>query len=216
MHKFIDLHSHSCSDELTIISYRLGIDKVYENDCKFTIGIHPWDVNNDIDLSEINKYINSPNLVGIGEVGLDFHKAKTDKERDLQKQVFISHIEIANTHELPLIIHSVKANNEVYTILKTYNKSSKVIFHSFIGNCHEAHQLTNAGYYLSLSPLAFKSEKTIAAFKSTSLNHIFCETDDTKHNITDVYNVLSKVKGESLELIKQELLTSYKKVFKNG
>ncbi|MFI3267949.1 MAG: TatD family hydrolase [Rikenellaceae bacterium] len=215
MPQYIDIHTHNCCKKEAIVSYRLGVDTINENVCDFTVGIHPWDIDKGIDIAEIVPYLDSPKIVGIGEVGLDFYRAKSDEEKAFQRQIFIEHIKIANENNLPLIIHSVKANNETFSILKNNNKNSEVIFHSFIGSLQEAQQLINEGYYISLSPNALKSQKTMTAFENMPLNRIFCETDDSEHNISDVYHVLSMLRDENIELIKTELYNSYKKIFKN-
>ena len=100
-----------------------------------TAGIHPcdWTFNWRSDLKKIKdlldaKYENK--IVGIGEVGLDFYHKEVS--RDKQNYVFKAFIELALEYELPIIIHSRDAHDEMLKILQEYVKNGlKGVLHCF-------------------------------------------------------------------------------------
>ena len=89
-------------------------------------GISPNDVE-DIDYAKIEELAQNEKVVGIGEIGLDYYWNKENKE--LQKEVFIKQIELANKLNLPIIIHTREAVMDTIEILKQYPVKQKGIFH---------------------------------------------------------------------------------------
>ncbi len=70
---------------------------------------------------EIIKKINlSKKIIGIGETGLDYYYEHSDPAT--QKKIFIEHIKAAQISNVPLIVHTISAENETYDILKSEKK----------------------------------------------------------------------------------------------
>ena len=94
-----------------------------------TCGISPNDLNdyNIENLDIIAKLARTKKNIAIGEIGLDYYWGKENKE--LQKQAFIRQIEIANTLELPIVIHSRDAIEDTISILKQHSVNKKGVFH---------------------------------------------------------------------------------------
>ena len=100
-----------------------------------TYGIHPHEAKN-YKISS-NKIINEINdnkkIIGIGETGLDFYYNHSEKK--IQIESFEKHIEAAIELKIPIIIHSRKADDETYEILKKYkNEDLKILMHCFTGS----------------------------------------------------------------------------------
>ena len=101
----------------------------------FTIGFHPHYAEefNEKDLEKIKNLTKSNKLVAIGEIGLDYYKSFSDKDK--QKDVFIEFIRLSRSLDLPLIIHSRESHSDTYSILKDESKNfSKIVFHCFSGS----------------------------------------------------------------------------------
>lgn len=214
MSRFIDIHTHFDSLGCSIKSVRVGVDMEIDGLC--CVAIHPWDISLKSEFHRVETLALTENVIAIGETGLDFYRAKTIQEREEQKKMFIAHIELANRSQLPLIIHSVKANNEVYSILKQYNKNVAVIIHGFIGSIQEALAFTSLCVYLSFSSRAVGSQKTIEAFKHIEPTYLFCETDNDNTTIEEVYRLLSTIKECEIDKLKKIIENSYNKIFNNG
>ena len=105
----------------------LSLSKKYDN-VYVTLGIHPEYASNTIDTSFIKKHFNDEKVVGIGEIGLDYHYDKENKEE--QKKLFIEQIEIANKTKLPIVIHSRDASYDTLNILKEH-LHTKAVMHCY-------------------------------------------------------------------------------------
>ena len=85
-----------------------------------TFGIHPHEteknthINSDYIIELIKK---NKKIIGVGESGLDFYYNHSQK--DIQKKIFIEHIEAASKLNIPLIVHSRNAEIDTYEILKS-------------------------------------------------------------------------------------------------
>jgi TatD DNase family protein len=142
------------------------------------IGIHPHDAKlftpaiyrQIIDLSSNKK------VVAIGETGLDYHYKHSPV--DIQREVFIKHIELAKETNLPVIIHSREASDDVVSIIRDENVSSGVL-HCFSGDEKMAAAVMSAGLYISLSgTVTFKNAAALRAVAGTIPdNCLLVETD---------------------------------------
>ena len=128
-----------------------------------TIGIHPEfaDTYTKEDLKELEKYLKHPKIVGLGEVGLDYHYTKDNKEK--QQELFIKQINLANLYHKPLVIHSRDALEDTYNILDKYKDNDlKGVMHCFSGDVTYAKKIVNLNMCLGIGGvLTFKNEKKL-------------------------------------------------------
>ena len=142
-----------------------------------TLGFHPSEANitnkDDLDyLKEIAK--SNKKVIGIGEIGLDYHWEKDNKEK--QKNLFIKQIEIAKELNLPVVIHSRDAFQDTYDILKQANHRG--VIHCFSGNKENAKMYSSIGYYFGIGGvLTFKNSNLGETVKEISIDRILLETD---------------------------------------
>jgi TatD DNase family protein len=147
----------------------------------YSLGIHPHNV--DTNYNKINSYIpnflSDTNFVGIGETGLDYFYDNSDRE--LQKESFINHINIARENKLPIIIHTRDAEDDTIKILKneTNKGSFRGLIHCFTASQELANEVLSMGFYISISGIVtFKNaEKLRSTVKSIPLNKLLIETD---------------------------------------
>jgi TatD DNase family protein len=123
-------------------------------------------------------------VVAIGETGLD-KLCKTDWSK--QELSFIAHVQWANFIHKPLIIHCVKAWDEVFAALTQEKVSVPVIFHGYAKNLQLAQQITRQGYYLSFGK-ALEQERLQQVLNAIPVNQFFLETDDADIEIETVYD----------------------------
>ena len=201
------------------------IAEKYPNNLYAIVGISPNDIE-EIDYDKIKKLALNKNVVGIGEIGLDFYWNKENK--NLQKQVFINQINIANELNLPIIIHSREAVMDTLEILKTNNVNKKGIFHCCPLNIELIKEAIKLGYYISFSGnITFKNSKNAYdCVKYVTLEKILKETDSPymtpepyrgkRNNPSLVYYVAKKVaeiKEVSLEEIAKITYNNTKNIF---
>ena len=198
---YYDLHTHkipeTSEDICAIVSITLNNIQDYPS---YSIGIHPWCIKEEniqkiLDL--IEKYADFPNIKAIGECGLD-KLCKTDFE--LQKKAFLSQILISEQTNKPLIIHCVKAINEIIDFKKKTQAKQAWIIHGFRGKPEQAMQLINLGFYLSFG-LNYNEE----SIKRIPIEKLFLETDDSDCDIQTVYQQAAKTLGISEQNLIQQI-----------
>lgn len=157
----------------------IALTSKYEN-VYGTIGIHPEFASTytENDLAMIESYLDHPKIIGIGEIGLDYHYGKEDSQ--LQKELFIKQIELANKYNKTIVIHTRDAALETYNIIKDYkNDSTKLILHCYSGSLEMAKDYIKLGAKLGIGGvLTFKNEKKLKEIvKELDLSNFVLETD---------------------------------------
>ena len=120
----------------------------------------------------------SKKIVAIGEIGLDYYWNKENKE--LQKYAFKSQIELANSLNLPIVIHTREAVDDTIKILKNETKAEKCgIFHCCPLNIELVKEGLKLGFYISLAgPITFKNSKNAdEIIQMIPLEKMLIETD---------------------------------------
>ncbi len=120
---------------------------------------------------------NNKKIVAVGEIGLDYYWDKSFVE--LQKEVFIKQIKLANRLHLPLVIHDREAHKDCYDILKSVNNGSKVLFHCFSGSTEFMRQCVKEGWYIAIGGVVtFKNAvKMKDVAKEVPSDKLVLETD---------------------------------------
>lgn len=209
---YINIHTHHLSQNESVFLYnnRFGFDKDIYLEKYFSVGIHPWDVHviNDDKMHEFKKLIQHQNCLAIGESGLD-KVCKSDFRQ--QKYYFTEQLKLAVDSQKPLLIHCVKAFDDLFGICKMYIQKTPLIIHGFNKNDELAKQLINKGFYLSVSDEFLRKTK----LGKTLVEKIFLETDDKKHlEIKDVYDLSSEKLLIDKELLKEKIYTNFATLFK--
>lgn len=191
-HQYVNFHAHRKSqtdDEWVLMDY--GIERLQEMKAEantaFSIGIHPWfipDIDIEHKISEMMEIIDNPLLAAIGEAGLD---KMCKVPMDLQKEVFQRQLEIASDAQLPVIIHLVRAVEELFALIKQNRPATPLIIHGFSGGIQLGDDLVKKDLFLSFGKSLMQSEKTQQAFCSLPLERLFLETDDADIDIRELY-----------------------------
>ena len=143
------------------------------------VGVHPENIGEDFDADDISKLerlLNShEKIVAVGEIGLDYHFRQDNKE--IQKEVFLKQIELANKHNLPVLVHDREAHGDTMEILK--NMKPKGIVHCFSGSVEMAKEVVKLGMHLGVGGVVtFKNAKTIVeVVREMPLGVMVLETD---------------------------------------
>lgn len=163
-----------CTKEANIEAINLSnsYDYVYT-----TIGYHPDQANlytyDDILFLE-NLIKDNNKVIGIGEIGLDYHYEGFNKEK--QFDLFESQLKLAEQLNLPVVIHSRDATQDTIDILKKYNV--KGVIHSFSGSLEVANIYIKMGFKLGINGVVtFKNSNLGETLKSIDPSNIVLETD---------------------------------------
>ena len=144
-------------------------------------------------------------FVAVGEAGLD---KLTAAPMELQVRMFEKQVELSEKYRLPLIIHCVKAMDELLAVRKKLNPAQPWIWHGFRGKPQQAGQLIKNGIYLSFG--AHYSEETV---KGVPVGRLFLETDDSPVDIEEVLKQVAKARSTDVEELRQAIRENIQKVF---
>ena len=199
----------------------LEVDKLtkkYDN-IYGTIGFHPNELENfnDETFNKLERLLDNKKIVGIGEIGLDYHYGDLDKEK--QKKAFIKQIELAIKYSLPIVIHSRDAAYDTVEIIKKY-PNLKIDMHCYGYSLEVAKQLLKINPYIKFCIsriLTFKNSKKLKeVVEYLYIGNILLETDSpylspeplrgTKnepYNVKYVAEFLANIKEISVEKIEE-------------
>lgn len=145
-----------------------------------TVGVHPHCALRVVEQTypDLMRLAQHPKCVAIGEIGLDYYYDFAPHET--QREVFISHLNVARSLALPIIIHTREAWNDTVSILRDHWDSSLGgIFHCFSEGPDQAQQALDLNFHLGLGGvLTFpKAEKIREAASFMPLDRLVLETD---------------------------------------
>lgn len=216
---FIDCHSHQQHQNKRNISIinRFPQDPPppIEWNVYYSIGLHPWHI--EIETLEqmlINVTENAkiPTIIAIGETGIDKTRGV---DLEIQKEIFIWHAQLAESMQMPLIIHCVKSHNEVFNIRNKINPTQPWILHGFNGSEELAMQAIENGFYISLGGAAMQaSEKYVAMVKVLPQHRLLLESDESDIPVAIIYNQVARIKGLRFMDLKKIVHKNFKKIFK--
>jgi len=206
---FFDSHTHLEEDAIEAIqgsdsniSYVMDIGTDLETSlravehaatypwCYAVVGYHPHEARfmGDVELSMIAALAKKPKVKAIGEIGLDFHYNYS--EPDVQRDCFRKQIRLANDFQMPIVIHSREADQEVMDILKEeqafantrktwFKGKAGVLLHCYSGSREMAEQYVKLGADISIAgPVTYKNNRrTIETVQAIGLEHLMIETD---------------------------------------
>jgi len=240
---FVDVHTHVtdaafASDRDAVIS-RSGCVALVNNGYtpednrntltlakKFTIvkaalGLHPSETSK-LSVKEIEKeiaWIAKQKPFAIGEIGLDF----TYEEQEKQVQYFRELIAIAMKKDLPMIVHSRKAEKEVIDVLEDMH-AKKVILHCFTGKLKLALRAEKLGYSFSIPPIILHSTHFQELVKKVSITKLLTETDapylgpvkgerNEPKNVQLTVQKIAEIKGMDAKEVENSIFANYQRLF---
>lgn len=134
----------------------------------------------------------------IGEIGLDFHWAKTGQHVKDEHALFSRMLDLAEEMKLPVVIHSRESQQEVERTLRERKMDGKIMFHFFSGTQEEAERAVGMGALVSIPPLPSKERRKV--IKSLELENLLVETDSpyvvrTFYEVERAIEYVAEVKG---------------------
>ena len=214
---FLDVHTHyppsgANPDVLAIANRHSGFAQAVAS-AYVSAGLHPWYLREKTlsnDFAELRAYAVRPEVVAVGECGLDKLAATA---WDTQCRAFEWQIALAEMLQKPLVIHCVKAFQECLALLK--QTTVPVIFHGVNNRLSVIQPLIDAGYFLSFGKaLLHPNAAILEAFRAVPLSQLFLETDDSRADIREIYKTASGLRNIPEKEIVLQLELNFGKVFK--
>ena len=163
--------------------WKKAIDLTAENQNIFCVlGIHPQDAKtaSEIFFNELEDFLKLPKVVGIGETGLDYYYENSPRE--IQKNVFTTHMELYARTGKPVVIHCRNAYDDLIKILEAEKNASqgyRGVIHCFSGSLPEAVRLAELGFFLGIDgPVTYPKAKDLReVVEKMPLDKLLLETD---------------------------------------
>ena len=175
-----DIHTHRPDAREAVISVNPWEFAPVDGLC-YSVGIHPWQAARaaEADFDRLAECATSGNVLMIGECGIDKLRGG---DLPMQMSVLERHIALSEQVCKPLVLHCVRASNELCRLRRQLRPSMPWIVHGFRGNARVESQLLDAGFYLSYGE-RFNPE----ALAITPADRLLAETDESLLPIDEIY-----------------------------
>ncbi len=212
--KYYDIHTHNLShsdESLSVLNVYRDFEIVNDKGL-YSIGLHPWYLQNaKADFALLKANAGNKQVVAIGECGLD---KVCETNWELQLFYFRQQIQLAKLISKPLIIHCVRAYEEVVDVLNEEKVDVPVVFHGYNKNNLLAQRLLDKGYYLSFGAALLRGNESIKeVVKKMPQDCFFAETDNSETSIIDIYQCLAEIRKTDADAIILQLQKNFKSVF---
>ena len=207
---YFDIHTHRFPSrpEQAIVSHAIGSALPGGRVAYLSVGIHPWYLDAqqaESQLATLRQSLQDDRVVALGEAGLDRLRGCP---LDVQISVFRHEVALAEEYSLPMVIHCVRAINELIQLKKELRPRQPWIIHGFRGKEGVALDLLRHDCYLSFGA-RFQEE----AVRAVPLERLFIETDDAPESIGDVCRSIAQVRGVSPEELAEAVNKNVREVF---
>ncbi|PIF02342.1 MAG: hypothetical protein CR996_00205 [Draconibacterium sp.] len=217
----IDLHTHfdrPQKETLTVRNIFPGDSfSVFSGRNFYSMGLHPWYIRSEDDNNELLQIVEEvmevDHVCFVGECGLDKVVA-TDFEE--QQRVFKAQVFIAEEFKKPVIIHCVKAYNEILALRKSMRPEMPWIIHGYNGSVELTLQMAEAGILFSFGENLYKPlSKAVDSFRNLPLDKIFFETDEYDGDVGCMYEKGSELKNIPIEELVNAVWNNFSRIENN-
>lgn len=143
-----------------------------------TAGLHPHEASDfdDATTDELAGLLREPEVVAVGEAGLDFHYDHSPREA--QHAAFEAQLDLAEEFSLPIVVHSRSADEDMLGVLRRRGASVRGILHCFTGGDDLLNAGLDAGWFVSFGGIiTFGSFAASAALRRVPWDRLLIETD---------------------------------------
>lgn len=196
-----------------------------------TVGVHPHDAAkvDEGTIDRMGKLCTRPKVIGIGEIGLDYHYEYSPRE--VQRRVFVEQLALAEGLKLPITIHTREAWDDTLELLRTHWAPAGLpgIMHCFTGTAEQAQVCLDMGFFISMSGVVtFKrNDELRAAAKIVPADRLLVETDapyltpepyrKIRRNepkfVVDTARLLAEIRGEEFADLARSTTANFRRLF---
>lgn len=215
---FVDIHTHPNRIETDTII----VQNMYPGDSFaafsgrnfYSVGLHPWHLkgleeNNEM-LRLVEDALSFEHVCFVGECGLD---KVVEVDFDEQIRIFKAHVFIAEEFRRPVIIHCVKAYNEIFDLHRQIRPEMPWVLHGYNGSVQLTKQMGERGILFSFGKSLFnKKSKSVESLKYLPMEKIFFETDEFDRDVDEVYKKAAQLKNVSINILKNEVFNNFNRI----
>ncbi len=211
---FLNVHTHHLSNQSDVLELYNQFPTDWNNDARiFSIGIHPAYIDTSTlekEIEMISQNISNKNCLALGEIGLD---KLCETNFQLQLHVFERQLQLAEFHQIPVIIHSVRAYQEILQLRKKLNSRVPFIFHGFNKNEQLLKQIIAHNCFASFGKNLLYNKNLQIIFAKLSANQFFLENDASDVSIKEIYRTAAEIRKITIEELQLQQTENWKNVF---
>ncbi len=211
----LDIHAHYAAEKMdgrSIISLSVG-DSLQEagwdeQGIFYSVGLHPWQVTDGWEhLIEMHlrPKLDAPQVVAVGEAGLDYMR---NHNRAMQQEAFVRQALLAEEYGKPLIVHCVKAYDDLIRLHRRLAPSVPWILHAFRGKAMQTTQLLRESFFFS-----FGAHYHAEALQVCPPDRMFIESDEFAGDIRTLYQKAAAVRDISVQELMAQVRENIGRVF---
>ncbi|NVO21010.1 MAG: TatD family hydrolase [Bacteroidetes bacterium] len=217
--QYIDIHTHISWNYPHIFSIKSlvkpsEIEDYKTSETAISIGLHPWYIvpgKEHAIIAKLKSIAVEPDVMAIGECGIDL---KIETAYGFQEKIFLKQAEIAEEVKKPLIIHCVRAYQQLAKLMVQNKPGVPWIFHGFNHNEQVAEELIKQGAYLSIGADLLKDNSKISkSFIKLPMDYIFLETDEWQQPVWKLYAEASRLLSVTDKVLKEAIFQNYQRCF---
>lgn len=197
-----------------------------------TLGLHPIHVGGktDQEIGEYEEFIseNKGRILGIGEIGLDYHWIRDPLKIKRTKEVFVEFLALAKELDLPVVLHLRGTGSEAIAEglkIITDEDIRKAVFHCFTGKPQLAEQICEEGYHISLPASIVRSKSMRKVARRVPISHLLTETDapylspieeeerNVPQHVKAVYEEISRQRKIEFDETEREIERNFERLF---
>ncbi|MDD2381393.1 MAG: TatD family hydrolase [Mariniphaga sp.] len=215
---FIDVHTHRFHQDNGVVRVQNlmpgGIIPAFSGRNFYSVGLHPWNIKtvdeNSRFLEIMEDALELDHVIFVGECGLD-KLAETNYNE--QRRIFEAQAFMAEEYQKPLIIHCVKAWDDLIGYHVQNRPTVPWILHGYNGSLELTQQLSKMNFFFSFGELIFReNSKATESVKWLPSDKIFFETDESGELIEKIYLKGAELKNLSLERLKEEVWENFNRL----
>lgn len=153
-----------------VVNLCRGVESLVPN-----LGLHPTSIEDFEKVESIKAYIKEEEPAAVGEIGLDHHHVKDKDVREIQEQVFREMLELAESLNLPVVVHSRQAEERALEVLEEYEL--EVFMHCFNGSLDLLQECVDRGFRVGVTTQVLYSSHVQSIAEELPLDSMLLETD---------------------------------------
>jgi TatD DNase family protein len=169
----------------------------------YSVGFHPYNVgkvDEEDTLERVKKATRHPRVFAVGEIGLD---KSIEAPMEDQMRIFEKQVKIAESANLPVVLHIVRAFNEIIEFSRANKPQVPMIVHGYNGSPEMVEDLVKAGFLISFGEaIAGEHSKVVEALQKVPVDKLFLETDEGHLDIREIYHFAAEVKGVTVDQLR--------------
>lgn len=211
----LDIHSHRSAFSGQQGIYNMDLRTLVDGPIQHhqvSLGLHPWyftEEDMESQLKILESHLDDRRVLMIGECGFDRLRGPV---LSLQKEAFNRQVNLAMKFEKPLIIHCVKAFDELIACKKQVGNSVPMIIHGFNKSAMLGRQLLAHGFLFSFGEAIMREGSPASQFLKEIEEPFFLETDDSPLSISDLYRRASFLRNISVMELKDVIFAGWEKI----